>query len=180
MSGNIKVVEQLLELPNLETNVRTHDDKCALQLALTPPCTDGPPFDLATKLIEKGARSNQSIAESGDSILQLLTKSDLEDSAIFLSKHANVNYTNRAGLTALHMACQNGQAKLVKALLANGASPNIQSGIEEMKTALHYAVEKKSIDVIQVLVDFKENCAENVEKPDFNLKTVDGQVFCFH
>lgn len=174
MSGNAKIIEQLLELPGLDTNIRTNDDKCALQLALMPPYTTGPPFTLAAKLIEKGARSNQNNAESGDSILQLLIKSKLEDSAIFLSQHANVNFVNRSGLTALHLACQNNMPQLVKTLLENGASPNMQSGIGEMKAALHYAVENKSIDVIQVLVDFKENANNNSEKPDFNLKTVDG------
>lgn len=174
ISGNTKIIEQLLELPGLDANIQTNDDKCALQLALMPPYTTGPPFTLAAKLIEKGARSNQNHAESGDSILQLLIRSNLEDSAIFLSQHANVNFINRAGLTALHMACQNNMAKLVKTLLENGASPNMQSGIGEMKAALHYAVENKSNDVIQVLVEFKENAAETGEKPDFNLKTVDG------
>lgn len=174
MSGNPIVVDLLLELSNLDTNIRTNDDKCALQLALMPPYSMGPPFELATKLIEKGAQSNQNHAESGDSILQLLIKSKLEDSAIFLSEYANANYINRSGLTALHLACQNGLSKLVRALLENGASPNVQSGIGEMKSALHYAVENKNVDVIRVLVDFKENAAEDMEKPDFNLKTVDG------
>lgn len=174
MSGNTKIIEQLLELSGLDTNIRTNDDKCALQLALMPPYMTGPPFTLAAKLIDKGARSNQNNAESGDSILQLLILSKLEDSAIFLSQHANVNFVNRSGLTALHLACKSNMPKLVKALLENGASPNMQSGIGEMKAALHYAVENKSIDVIQVLVDFKENAADNSEKPDFNLKTVDG------
>lgn len=174
MSANTKIIEQLIELPELNVNIRTNDDKCPLQFSLMPPFTKGPPFTLASKLIEKGARSDQNNAESGDSILQLLIKSKLEDSAIFLSQHANVNFVNRAGLTALHMACQHNMAKLVKALLENGASPNMQSGIGEMKAALHYAVESKSIDVIRVLVEFKENTEDNGEKPDFNLKTVDG------
>lgn len=174
MSSNAKLVDLLLELPSLDTNIRTNDDKCALQLALMPPYTTGPPFELAEKLIEKGARSNQNNAESGDSILQLLIKSKLEDSAIFLSKHANVNFINRSGLTALHLACQYNLPKLVKALLENGASPNMQSGIGEMKAAVHYAVENKDVDVIRILVDRKDTAADDAEKPDFNLKTVDG------
>lgn len=174
MSENPKVVKQLLDLPNLDPNIRTNDDKSALQLALMPPYTKGSPFEMATKLIERGARSNQNNTETGDSLLQLLIKGNLEDSAIFLSQHANVNFVNRTGLTALHLTCQNNLPKLVKALLENGATPNIQSGIGEMKAALHYAVENKSIDVIRILVDFKENAVENAEKPDFNLKTVDG------
>lgn len=97
----MKVVEHLLKMLNLDTNIQTNDDKCALQLALMPPYTTGPPFELASKLIEKGARSNQNNAESGDSILQLLIKSKLENSAIFLSQHANVNFINRSGLTGI-------------------------------------------------------------------------------
>lgn len=174
MSGNTKVVDQLLELPTLDTNIRTKDEKCALQLALMPPYTKGPPFELAAKLIEKGAHSNQNDEKCGDNILQLLIKSKLEDSAIFLAQHANLNLLNQAGLTALHLACQNNLPKLVKALLENGASPNVKSGIEEMKSAIHYAVEIKSVDVIQVLVNFKENGPNDMEKPDFNLKNQNG------
>lgn len=170
----MKVVEHLLKLTSLDTNIQTNDDKCALQLALMPPYTTGFPFELASKLIEKGARSNQNNAESGDSILQLLIKSKLENSAIFLSQHANVNFINRSGLTALHLACQNGLTKLVEALLKNGASPNTQSGIGEMKSALHYAVEYKSVDLIRVFVAQKEKAADNEEKTDFNMKTIDG------
>lgn len=168
------MVDLLLELPNLDTNIRTIDDKCALQLALMPPYTTGPPFKLATKLIEKGAQSNQNNDESGDSILQLLIKSKLEDSAVFLSKYANVNFVNRDGLTALHLACQNSLSKLVKALLENGASPNMKSGIGEMKAAVHYAVENKSVNVIRVLVECREIGPSDAEKPDFNVKTIDG------
>lgn len=174
ISANTEMIDHLLNQPELDTNIRTSDDKCALQLALMPPYTTGPPFDLAARLIEKGARSNQNNAESGDSILQMLIKSKYEDSAIFLAQHANLNYVNREGLTALHLACENGLAKLVRTLLENGASPNMQSGIGEMKTALHYAVEKQHIDVIEVLVDYKEKAGDGVERPDFNLKTVDG------
>lgn len=178
VSGNNEIIDLLLEEPDLDTNLRTNDEKCALQLALMPPYTAGPPFDLAARLIEKGARSNQNHAESGDSILHLLAKSKLEDSAIFLTKHANVNYVNKNGLTALHLASQNGLDRLVKALLENGASPNVQTGIDEMKTPLHYAVDKNHANVIEVMVEYKENLIESdeaaVELADFNLKTVDG------
>lgn len=168
------MIDHLLKHPELDTNIRTSDDKCALQLSLMPPYTTGPPFDLAARLIEKGARSNQNNAESGDSILQMLIKSKYEDSAIFLAQHANLNYVNRAGVTAMHLACKNGLAKLTRSLLENGASPNMQSGIGEMKTALHYAVEYRHVDVLKVLVDYKDKAVETAERPGFNLKTIDG------
>ncbi|XP_055308143.1 putative ankyrin repeat protein RF_0381 [Sitodiplosis mosellana] len=50
----------------------------------------------------------------------------------------------------------------------------MQSSIGEMKTALHFAVENKSVGVIQVFVNFRKNAG--VEKPDFNLKTIDGDA----
>lgn len=176
VSGNIEMIDLLLQRSDLDTNLRTNDEKCALQLSLMPPYTTGPPFDLAAKLIEKGAQSNQNNVESGDSILQLLAKSKLEDSAIFLAQHANVNYVNRKGMTALHLACENGLDRLVKALLENGASPNVQTGIDEMKTALHYAVDNQHANVIEVIVEYQNALTEDAtaEKLDFNLKTVDG------
>lgn len=172
VSGNSDMIDLLLEHPDVDVNLRTSDDKCALQFALMPPYTDGPPFDLAARLIQKGARSNPSTSDNGNSLLQLLALSELEDAAVFLSESANVNHVNRAGLTALHIACQNGLPKLAKALLEHGASPNIQSGIGEMKTAIHYAVEGKHQTILEVFVDAQANTA--TEKPDFNLKTVDG------
>lgn len=174
MSGNTEMIDILLVHPSLDTNIKTIDDKSVLQLSLMPPYTAGPPFELAARLIEKGARSNQNNADSGDSILQMLIKSKLEDSAVFLAAHANVNFVNRSGLTALHMACENGLSRTVRALLDNGASPNIQSGIGEMKSPLHYAVENNHQDVITVLVEFRAAVDDDIEKPDFNLKTIDA------
>lgn len=167
------MIDLLLDIPAIDTNLRTSDDKCALQLALIPPYTDGPPFALAARLIEKGARTNQTSSESGDSILQTLARTGLEDAAVFLCAHANLNHINREGFTALHIAAQRGLPKLVEALLNNGASPNIQSGIAELKSALHFAVENDFANALQIFVDHIQ--LEGVgEKPDFNLKTADG------
>lgn len=172
ISGNTEMIDLLLDIPDIDTNLRTTDEKCALQLALLPPYTDGPPFSLAARLIEKGARTNQTSSENGDSILQLLARTELEEAAVFLSQHANLNHINREGFTALHIAAQKGLSQLTEALLKNGASPNIQSGIAELKSALHFAVENDHADVLQVFVD--QNQADAGEKPDFNLKTADG------
>lgn len=167
------MIDLLLDHPELDTNLRTADEKSALQLALMAPYSDGPPFELAARLIAKGARSNHNNAESGDSLLQLLAHQGLDDAAVFLTKYANLNHVNRAGLTALHIACQRALPKLVRALLEENASPNLQSGIGEMKTALHYAVESRSEEIVGILVE--SLASENgQEKVDFNLKTVDG------
>lgn len=137
-----------------------------------PPYTGGPPFRLASRLLDKGARPNQCTANNGDSLLQVLTKLDHEEAAVFLSEHADLNHTNNLGLTSLHIACQNGQTKLVKSLLDYGASSNSQSGVAEMKTPLHLAVEANQVEVIETIVRHKEGNTN--EGTDFNLKTVDG------
>lgn len=64
--------------------------------------------------------------------------------------------------------------RTVSALLNYSANPNMQSGLEDMKAALHYAVENRCADVIKVFVDFSKSADRTVEKPDFNLKTIDG------
>lgn len=174
MSGNKDMINLLLERPELDTNLRTSDEKSALQIALMPPYSDGPPFTLATQLIEKGARSNHNSADNGDNLLQMLANAGHEEAAVFLTEHANLNHINRNGLTALHIACQRQLSKLVRALLERKASPNIQSGIGEMKAALHYAVESKNQEIIEIFVDAKNKTESNAEEIDFNLKTVDG------
>lgn len=167
------MIDILLEVPNIDLNIRTQDEKCALLFSLTPPQTDGPPFDLAQRLLDKGARANSIQSETGDSLIQFLTKAGYEEAAIFLTEHSNLNHVNRNGLTVLHIAAQKGFAKLLKQILEKGASPNSQSSITELKSALHFAIETNSLDVVQAFVDFK-NCVETQDKPDFNLKNASG------
>ena len=174
ISGHQQLVDEMLsdESLNLDSNIKTNDEKCALQFALTPPHTDGPPFALAKRLLEKGARPNFVLSDSGDSLIQILAKQKLEDAAAFLAEFANVNQINKSGMSTLHIASSKGLSKLVTALLARGASPNIQSGVTEMKTAIHFAVEANSMDVLQAFIGHNEGSSS--EKADFNLKNSSG------
>lgn len=170
LSNHNEIIEIFLENSDLDTNLKTSDEKCALELSLTPPHSN---FDLAKKLLDKGARPNTIQTESGDSLLHILTKSGLEESAVFLTEFANLNHVNRAGLTVLHLAGEKGFAKLVEALLKKGASPNIQSCLSELDSPLHYAVKSNSLNVINAMVDYRNN-PESTEFPDFNLKNSSG------
>lgn len=175
-SQHLDMIDELLsdEVPNLDTNIRTIEEKCALQFALMPPHTDGPPFDLARRLLHKGAIPNPMNCDTGDSLLHMLTKSKLEDAAIFLTEFANLNHVNKAGLTPLHVAASQGLSNLARALLEKGASPNNQSVVTDLKSALHYAVEANSAKVITAFIEYMESAVESTDRVDFNLKNAHG------
>ena len=77
------------------------------------------------------------------------------------------------GETALHRAAYYGLANVVKALLDQEANPNLQTvfKINEFEsdfrqTPLHLAIAEKQIQVIQELLERKDNHI----KPDYNIK----------
>lgn len=166
MSGHEDMIKLLLDKPEIDLNLRTSDDKCALQLALMPPQTPGPPFDLAKLLLEKGASPNHIYPESGDDLLNHLIHLNLECAAIFLSDFTNLNHINKSGKSAMHLAAENGLVELVRVLLAKGAPANIQTQ-KDLKAPLHITVEKNNLEIIQAFL-------ESSNRPDFNLKNAAG------
>lgn len=173
-SGHIEMIDELLKNPETDLNLLTSDCKSALQIALTS--SKFSTFDVALQIIKNGAETNDVDSQSGDNLLQFLTKAGAEDAAIFMCDHVNLNHKNRQGLTALHLAAQGGYESLVKKMLMCGASPNAQSGVEEQKSALHYAIETNSNKVVQAFVDFREQAGTDDEKPDFNIKSESGDM----
>ena len=171
-SGHLEMIDALMANPETDLNVVTNDGKCALQFALLSSKFDD--FSVVKKLIENGAETNEVQHESGDNLLQFLIKSEVEEAAMFMCDHVNLNFKNRQGLTSLHLAAQKGLAKLVTKMLMCGASPNTQSGVEEQNTALHYAIEGNSHDVVKAIVDYKFLATDDDEKPDFNVKSTSG------
>lgn len=175
-SQHMDMIDELLsdDVLNLDTNIRTLDEKCALQFALMPPHTDGPPFDLARLLLHKGARPNPINSDTGDSLIHTLAQSRLEEAAVFLAEFANLNHVNKAGLTPLHVAASQGLSNLTRALLEKGASPNMQSVVADLKSPLHYAVEANSAEVIKAFIEHVQSADDTAEKVDFNLKNAFG------
>lgn len=167
------MIDQLLDHPNIDLNLRTQDEKCALFFSLTLIFPFAPPFTLAQKIVDKGGRANTIQTETGDSLLQVLAKAGYEDAAIFITSYSNLNHINRNGLTALHIAAQRKLSDLAREILKKGASPNLQSGVTELKSALHFAIESNAIDVIKVFVEI-QNDPDIQEVPDFNLKNSSG------
>lgn len=170
-SGHIEMIGELLKSPETDLNLVTRDGKCALRFALISSKFND--FTVAKRLIENGAETNG--IHQGDNLLQFLIKSGAEDAAMFMCDHVNLNFKNCEGFTSLHLAAKNGYAELVTKILMCGASPNVQSGVEEQqKTALHYAIEANWQDVVEAIVHFKSITAEGEEKPDFNIKSISG------
>jgi len=70
-----------------------------------------------------------------------------------------VNFVNTEGLTALHYACDRGNAPLAEFLLKNNANVNCRDG--EGQTALHYAGITGNKEVVELLLKWKAD--PNVE-----------------
>lgn len=171
-SGHHEMIEELMKSPETDLNVMTNDGKCAIQFALLSSKFND--FSIVKQLIENGAETNEVQHDSGDNLLQFLIKSEAEDAAMFMCDHVNLNFKNRQGLTSLHLAAQKGLSKLVTKMLMCGASANVQSGVEEQKTALHFAIEESCQEVVEAVVAFKNLAREDDEKPDFNIKSTSG------
>jgi rabankyrin-5 len=164
VSGFSHMIDELLKVDKIDLNQQTKKGQCHLELALLQ--ND---YTIATKLIESGADPNIRL-NNGDHLIHHLIKSELQDAAIFLCKHIEIDSINLDDETSLHIAAKKNYAKLVEELLKNGASPNLQCEQDRGKSALHYAIEYDSKNVIEIFVRKNdESC-----KIDFNLSTTDN------
>jgi len=82
---------------------------------------------------------------------------------LILAHGGNINAADGNGMTALHIASQQGNKDVVALLLENGAQVNAES--KSLDTPLGLAVDSKSIDTMQLLL-------EHGAKPDWRANTV--------
>ncbi|XP_017848794.1 rabankyrin-5 [Drosophila busckii] len=171
MSQNATMVNLLLDLKNININLRTTSEKCPLELSLT--IVGEHNFQLASKLLKLGSNPNPLKNDTNNNLLQVLALAgtDFEDAAIFLADFANVDHLNNSGLTALHIAARKNMPNLVAKLLKVGASSSIQTNVADLKSPLHMAVETNALEAIQTFANF---CKENIESVDFNSKDING------
>ncbi|EDV98551.1 GH22346 [Drosophila grimshawi] len=169
--NNMVMVNLLLDVPDIDINLRTNDEKCPLELSLT--AFNKESFNLAERLLKMGANVNPLKSDTKNSLLQVLTLAgqDFENAAIFLADFANLNHLNNCGMSAVHIAVQQNMPKLVAKLLNAGASPNIQTSAAKMKSPLHVAVEVNAREIIETFANFRK---DDSEKIDFNCKDVNG------
>jgi ankyrin repeat protein len=84
-------------------------------------------------------------------VRRTFTKEDLEIARALLKAGANAKASNRYGVNALHLACQNGNAAMIEELLEAGADPN--SVTTEGETALMTASRTGVVEAAEVLLD---------------------------
>mmetsp|Transcript_39743 Transcript_39743/g.51260 ORF Transcript_39743/g.51260 Transcript_39743/m.51260 type:complete len:1026 (+) Transcript_39743:252-3329(+) len=111
----------------------------------------------ALKKIEKfniNINQRTNVGETALTVSAFAGHIDLAESLIN-SAHADVNFTESDGSSALHFACQKGWINLVKLLLSHKADPNLQR--HDGCTPLMLAVENGFIDCVLALT---ENVAE--------------------
>ncbi len=76
-----------------------------------------------------------------------------EISKLLIENGANVNYVNAVGWTPVSIAADNGDHKIVKLLLENGASSTINHKDILRNSPLHKAIRKGSLETVKLLVE---------------------------
>ncbi|XP_052858188.1 rabankyrin-5 isoform X1 [Drosophila gunungcola] len=164
------MVNHLLKAPHIDINLRTLDEKCALELSLL---LGDQEFKIASMLLSMGAQPNPIKSKTGDNLIQFFAMDeDLgEQAAIFLADFADLDHMNLGGLTALHIAALKNMPNLVRKLMANGASCNLQSIESGLKSVLHVAVEANSVHALEAFVQTKNKVHDAI---DFDCKDING------
>ncbi|KKP03785.1 hypothetical protein THAR02_04115 [Trichoderma harzianum] len=130
--GHKDFVHQLLELPQVEVNVRGYRDLTPLQVA----CKKGND-GIAKILLDAGADVNAGGDETTP--LYYAVQEQMESTVKLLTENgADVNFVNPHGLTALHTAAQLGHSTIFEYLLKGGADANAGAGTR-VGTPLHTA-----------------------------------------
>ncbi|XP_034475641.1 rabankyrin-5 [Drosophila innubila] len=169
---NTEMVNLLLDVPDININLHTNDEKSPLELSLT--LFNEESFSIASKLLKMGANPDPLKSKTNDSLLQvlILNGSEFENAAIFLADFANLDHLNDSGMTAIHLAAKQNMPLLAAKLLTAGASPSVQTSTGGMKSPLHIAVEVNALQVLEAICNFRKDDSEPI---DFNCKDDFGE-----
>ncbi len=110
-------------------------------------------------LIARSCEINTTDAASGDSLLHLCARQELERAGVFLvERGAKINVLNGASESVLHLACENGLERLVRLLLEKEADPNVQtSELTNAQTPMHKAILNSHEEILELFIRHKEN-----------------------
>ena len=127
-----------------DVNAKDEDGKTALMLAVRG----------SNSRLDDFLRKNEIINDiySVEKVIQVL-----------LEHGADVNAKDEYGKTALMLAAENGRAKIARLLLEHKAATNVQTTIGNVYTPLLLAIEKDSLETVEVLLDY--NADPNFAEP---------------
>ena len=88
----------------------------------------------------------------GSELLEALDKNEvvINEVADFLKKGAPVNWKDSNGSRAIHLACYNNRADIVKVLLEYKAEVNVQT--DNLDTPMHIACQRGSMSCAKLLL----------------------------
>lgn len=157
-------------MPSLDANLKTNEEHTALYYALLKyESGDTDSHSYVSKLLaKKQTHPDATYTKNCESLLQILIKRGAEKAAIFLCDHlSNLNHVNSDGETALHSACQRGEALLVEKLIKGGANTNLLTN-ELRQSPLHYAVQSDSLECVEAFI--------GIEGVNFNVRDINGDT----
>jgi ankyrin repeat protein len=106
---------------------------------------------------------SRDFTEGGFTALLFAAREDAVDAAgALLAAGANVNDTDAAGASALVVAAHSDSARVARLLLEQGADPNTNDG---GYTALHAAVLRGNLSVVEALLKYRANPNAALTKP---------------
>mmetsp|Transcript_15147 Transcript_15147/g.15144 ORF Transcript_15147/g.15144 Transcript_15147/m.15144 type:complete len:159 (-) Transcript_15147:573-1049(-) len=109
-------------------------------------------FNSSEFLLQNGANPNVQNRLGETPLHQAADGNLLRIADLLLTYRADPNIQQNDGDTPLHLAAQKGHSKMLKLLLDHDADPNIQNFVFG-KTALHYAIEKRFLHCVQLLIE---------------------------
>ena len=137
----------------------------------------------ASLLVTRGASIDAIDPVSHESLLQKCARHHYQSAGHYLIKqNAQINHRNKHGETALHLTSQYGLESLTRALLEQGADPNIQTQAvssfadEEntligLQTPIHRAVYASQENLLHLYIEHQGSTCQ----PNFNLQDEHGQ-----
>ncbi len=143
----------------------------------------------ASLLVDRGASVDaiDRLSTSNESLLHKCARHHYQQAGLYLiKKNANINHVNKQGETCLHLTSQFGLESFTKALLENGANPNIQThkstsfndeqnSIVGLQTPIHRAVYALQERILDIYIQFREKIIDENLKPNFNIQDQHGQ-----
>jgi len=170
MVGQIRVVKELLDQPNIDVDYR--DPKAGAETALHSACESGH-LDIVKLLLDHGATIDIRDDEDLTPFHFAAYEKDVDVVKFLEQRGSDINAVTRDGLTSLHLAANGSSVRILEHLLL---SPNNTHSLSEKtrdgRTALLSAVKAGSAETTRFILD-------RSDPTDVLEQTLDGHT-CLH